>query len=444
MPSQRRPSRELAAARREIRRLKARLARKDSEHRTLGKSEARFRILSELISDCCWARWTDIDGNTQRAWVNDSFEQLTGYTPEEFSEVGREGLVHPDDLESALQYVDGPLGLSEHEFRIRRKDGQVRWLHERMWAMREGDELCVLGATQDVTERKEAELVLRRTQRELELLVEERTAELRGTNRRLAAEIAKHRQTQEQLRHARDAAEAANQAKSQFLANMSHEMRTPMHGVIGMADLLLQGDLPDEPRQYVDILRESAETLMKLIDNVLDFSKIEAGELALEVVEFRLVEVEDALRRMLDSPAQANENELTIDIASLAPEWLRGDPLRLQQILLNLAANAVKFTNSGTVEVTSEIVDQDEDTVRLRFQVSDTGIGIDAPTQERLFAPFTQADASTTRRYGGTGLGLAICKRLVDLMVGEIGVESEPGRGSKFWFTAEFEIAERN
>jgi len=435
MPSQRKQSQELAAARREIRRLKSRLARMETEHRSLEESEARFRILSELISDCCWARWTDAEGRTRRAWVNDAFEQLTGYTPEEFAEIGREGLVHPEDLEAALQYVDGPPGISQHEYRIRRKDGQIRWFHERMWATSDGDELCVLGATVDVTERKEAELLLRRTHRELERRVEERTAEL-------TAEIAGHRRTQEDLCQARDAAEAANHAKSQFLANMSHEMRTPMHGIIGMADLLLRAELLPGPQRHAVLLKESAETLLKLVDGVLDFSKIEAGELTLETVDFRLAEVEVRVRRTLDKAARARDDQLTVDLAGRVPERLRGDRSRLCQVLVHLADNAVKFTRRGSVEVTAEKLRQDDGTLWLRFAVRDTGIGIEPQAQARLFAPFTQADGSPTRRFGGAGLGLAICHRLVGLLGGEIGVDSDPGRGSTFWFTAPFATAE--
>ena len=251
-----------------------------AEREELRSSEARFRILSELISDCCWARFKSADGDTERLWVNDAFENLTGYAPHELDTLGREALIHPDDLDSALQYVDGPLGVSEHEFRIVRKDGVTRWLREKMSVTQEEDgSLLILGATQDISRQKKAEEVLHHAHRVMEQRVDLRTAELQEAKEELEAEVADHRSTQRELRAARDQAEAASRTKSQFLARMSHEMRTPLNGILGMAELLLGTRPPQENAQRLQILQTSAQQLLGLIDNVLDFSQQDSARL---------------------------------------------------------------------------------------------------------------------------------------------------------------------
>jgi two-component system sensor histidine kinase/response regulator len=236
-------------------------------------------------------------------------------------------------------------------------------------------------------------------------------------------------------------AQAASQAKSDFLANMSHEIRTPMNAIVGLAHLGLGSQDPARLSSYMAKIDTAAQSLLQIINDILDFSKIEAGKLALESTPFDLYSVLDNLSGMLDLPASEKNLELVFDVEHGLSSKLVGDPLRLGQILLNLAGNAIKFTERGQVLVRVSTVKQGRDFVRLRFEVSDSGIGLTQEQIARLFAPFSQADNSTTRRYGGTGLGLAICRRLVDLMDGEIGVDSQPGTGSSFHFTARFGLA---
>jgi two-component system sensor histidine kinase/response regulator len=236
--------------------------------------------------------------------------------------------------------------------------------------------------------------------------------------------------------------QAASKAKSQFLANMSHEIRTPLHGVIGMANLLLGTDLSDRQRHYAQLVRSSSEVLTTLIGDILDFSKIEAGKLELESVEFNLHAVVEDVVELLYQKAIDKGVEIICDIAADVPEKIFGDPTRVRQILLNLVGNAVKFTQSGQVVVHVSAQRQPDGVAVLRFEIIDSGIGISPEGVARLFQSFSQVDASTTRRFGGTGLGLAICKQLCELMGGAIGVESEVGRGSTFWFTASAKAAD--
>ena len=254
---------------------------------------------------------------------------------------------------------------------------------------------------------------------------------LKRWNVRLSAEI-------EERLAAERRAEAANEAKSEFLANMSHEIRTPMNAILGMAHLALQTPLDTRQRDYLEKVETSGRMLMRVIDDILDFSKIEAGRLDMERVEFSLDDVLKSLADLSATKAQRKGLELVYALAPEVPRQLLGDPLRLEQVLLNLVDNAIKFTPSGEVVLTVERLSEGPEEVVLRFTVLDTGIGLTADQLSRLFRPFTQADNTTTRRFGGTGLGLAISRRLVGMMGGEIGAESEEGKGSRFSFTASF------
>jgi len=343
-------------------------------------------------------------------FYSEFYKELTGYPAEDFMSGKRNfgDMIHPDDQEWVGKSLDDAVAAKEpfeQEFRITNKDGEIRWINSRGKTSYDvdGNPEFGDGTMFDVTEQKKAELALAEAMR---------------------------------------AADAANQAKGDFLANMSHEIRTPMNAIMGLSDLALRTELSPKQEDYLGKIHSSAEALLGIINDILDFSKIEAGKLDMEALPFEIDRVLDNLATVVTVKTQEKGLELLFSRAPDVPPVLVGDAMRLGQVMVNLVNNAVKFTESGEIVVQIEVTDHRDDEVTLRFSVRDTGIGMNEEQQGRLFKSFSQADTSTTRKYGGTGLGLAISKQLVEMMGGEIHVESEPGVGSNFIFTANLGIGE--
>jgi len=393
------------------------------DQNALREAEEKYRTFADFTYD--WEVWVAPDGSYR--YVSPACLRITGYPADAFvaDPMLMLSIVHPDDLadvETHFSTLHAPLQKQcSIEFRIVTKAGDIRWIDHICHAVvrADGNYLGRRASNRDITEQKQALEQIRKLNAELEQRVGERTAELESANRALL--------------QARDAAEGANRAKSMFLANMSHEIRTPMNAILGLTHLLHNGATPEQAER-LDKIDSAGRHLLSVINDILDISKIEAGKLQMEQSDFALSSILDHARSLITDAAQAKGLQVLVD-GDDVPLWLRGDAMRLRQSLLNYAGNAVKFTENGCITLRAKLLDDSGDTLQVRFEVEDTGIGIAAEKIERLFHAFEQVDATTTRRYGGTGLGLVITRRLVELMGGKVGADSTVGKGSTFWFT---------
>ena len=382
---------------------------------------------------------TDLEGRIE--YVNQAFVEGSGYALDEIlgQRTGflKSGRTPPETYTSLWAAL--AVGQSwEGEFINRRRDGQLRVEHARISPIVQPDGRVshYLGIQEDITERKAAEAELASYRDHLEQLVAMRTRQLEEANVVLSQRTA-------EVEAAREASDAANRAKSAFLANMSHEIRTPMNAIIGLTHLLRRSLEGAEVQSRLQKISDAAEHLLSIINDILDISKIEAGKLTLDESDFNLEEVVRKACALVADKAHQKGLELVVDMGSV-PTLLRGDPIRLGQMLVNYLGNAVKFTESGLILLRCRVEEESDNSVGVRIEVSDTGIGIAPEHLPRLFTPFEQADGSTTRRFGGTGLGLAITGHLARLMGGQAGVTSEPGHGSTFWLSLHFALSPRS
>jgi two-component system, sensor histidine kinase and response regulator len=370
------------------------------------REKERIALALDSAHDGLW----DWDIAANNGYLSPQWKKALGFGEEDRGLGLRawESRIHPDDLPGAQSVLSAHLaGRTQGvaiEYRVRHADGNWQWVGTYGRVVErdaEGQALRMVGVHRNISERKMFE---------------------------------------NELLRAKEVAESASRAKGDFLANMSHEIRTPMNGIIGMTELALDTQLDAEQRGYLQTVKSSAESLLSIINDILDFSKIEAGKLELETIEFSLPAVLGDTFKSLALRGHQKGLELVYGIETGTPQVLRGDPNRLRQVLMNLLGNAIKFTEKGEVEVSVKQISRAGRTARIEFAVRDTGIGIAKDKQEEVFGVFSQADTSTTRRYGGTGLGLAICRRLVELMGGRVWLESEEGRGSVFHFTTELDV----
>lgn len=399
----------------------------------------------KLIMDASPVPITAYDQEGKVTYVNPAFTDLFGWSFEELAGK-RLDFVPPHEAEKTIDAVKRTVKGERMFIDSQRLTKEEKLLDVQITSaplMDHEEKLVgIFVMIRDITEMKRAEMELARHRDHLEQLVLDRTAALK--------------ESEEQLRRAKEEAEAATKAKSEFLASMSHEIRTPMNAILGMADLLWESPLDNEQKKYVRVFRNAGDSLLNLINDILDLSKVEAGQLSLEEASFDLLDLVERTCEVMALKAHEKDLELLFRLVPDTPVHLMGDPVRLRQILINLMGNAVKFTSEGEITLecglrnadcgtacdTAQIIDPESgrEEVVLQFSVRDSGIGILKEKRESIFESFTQADSSTTREYGGTGLGLTICRRLVEMMGGKIWIESEPGKGSTFFFTARFGI----
>jgi PAS domain S-box-containing protein len=378
------------------------------------EGEQRYRFLLEMLPQIIWTCTPD----GMRDYYNRRWYDYTGLSFEQTRGLGWLQVLHPEEVQHCVDrlgraYHEG--ARYELEYRLRRADGAYRWHLASGSPLRAADGTIIqwIGTCTDVHDQRQSTEDLLQAHATLEIRVRERTSEL---------DVAK------------ECAENASKAKSEFLANMSHEIRTPLNAVIGLGYLLEQTSLNDDQRHFVAKIQFAGRSLLSVVNNVMDLSKIEAREMALEDEAFDLLQLAKDISQLLNPQAAAKGIELAMKLSPTLPRMVKGDMPRLRQVLINLLNNAIKFTAAGRVGLELGCAELGADRVRVRCVVNDTGIGIEPTVLEHLFTPFTQADASTTRRFGGTGLGLSISRHLIELMGGEIGVTSAPGKGSTFWF----------
>jgi PAS domain S-box-containing protein len=406
----------------------------------LHESEARFRTLSKHLPGVVYQFLVCNDGAMHFPYISESCKVITEYEPFEIQSdpvLSRE-MVHPSDLTTGPgddAPNDGLNSLTTRRFegRIKTKSGKIKWIKASSTpeVLHTGDVLWS-GLMMDISDLKQAQEQIKQLNEDLE----QRLDVLGTVNSELETLTRK-------LEQAYDQALESSRLKSEFVANISHEVRTPISAVIGMSELLLDTQLDAEQREFTRIVRESAQSLLTIINDILDFSKMEAGKIELELIEFNLCSLLEGCAELLVSAARERGLSIITFVDPQIPRTVLGDPVRLRQIVLNLASNAIKFTEQGEVALMANLAENRADGIEVRFTVKDTGIGMSEDARKLLFQPFVQADGSTSRKYGGTGLGLSISKRLVELMSGSITVESSLAVGSTFSFTALFPFGKK-
>ncbi|WP_262792409.1 PAS domain-containing hybrid sensor histidine kinase/response regulator [Catenovulum sp. 2E275] len=398
---------------------------------SLALSLERLAYAQEATNDGLW----DWDIPNNQVYLSPRWCEMLGYKENEVSNelASVQAMVYEPDMAELRQLLEfimnGERSEFIEEFRMKHKSGNFIWVLSRAKVVSydiHGAPLRIIGSNTDITKRKLTEQKLRQLNEDLEQRVDKRTEQLKQSNTALILE--------------KDKAEEANRIKSEFLANMSHEIRTPLNAIIGLTNVLNKSNLTDEQQKHLTHVTTASHNLLNIINDILDFSKIEAGKLKLERIQFNLAEIINNISNMFAQKAQQNGLEYIVNIEPNVPYSLIGDPHRLNQILINLIGNAIKFTEYGQIELYVKIASCSDHNVRLKFTIKDTGIGLTKEQINLLFKSFTQADNSTSRKYGGTGLGLTICRQLCQLMQGEIKVESEKGQGSSFIFELPFNL----